>query len=256
MRNEDMTEFTSVLDAVCGLLSRGAYQPNDDATLLFFKALQAYPIEVVRAAFDAHVKDPARGRFPPNPADVIAQIEHASANDGRPGAEEAWAIAVTGADESMTVVWTAEIAQAWGIARAVFDLGDEVGARVAFRDAYNRLVIEARMAHRRPVWSESFGTDPQHRVQAVSQAIALGRMQPEQLPLLEPPRGSGAGLDKLMGDARMPEETRLKLLELRDRFSGKTPAPDKLPDAVIRTRELQQETQARVDQHLSNEGDA
>lgn len=253
MSEVDVPVFFELLDEVWSLKQQ-VLSANQKA--VFFRALQQFRLEDVRAGLDAHIKDPRRGTFLPMPADVIHQIENARTNDGRPGAEEAWAIAVAGADESMTVVWTAEIAQAWGIARTVFDLGDEVGARVAFRDAYNRLVIEARMAHRRPAWSESFGTDPQHRVQAVSQAIALGRMQPEQLPLLEPPRGAGAGLDKLMGDARMPEETRLKLLELRDRFSGKTPAPDKLPDAVIRTRELQQETQARVDQHLSNEGEA
>lgn len=251
MHQPDFAAFGQLLDTVCRALSRGSYVPSAEDTALFFRALAAYDLATVRAALDAHVRDSQRGRFVPTPADVIAQIEHAIAADGRPGAEEAWAIAVRGVDENVTVVWTEETAQAWQICRPVFDLGDEVGARVAFREAYNRLVVEARMAHRKPVWTEALGFDPELRIQAVRHAIALGRLEPAQLPLLEAPRDPNGGLQKLLASPSMPERTRLELQQVRDRLTGKAPMPDKLPPAVAMTRELQAQTQAKVDGYLA-----
>lgn len=251
MEQRDFAPFAQMLDQVCSALSRGAYIPNAENTAIFFRALAAYDLSTVQAAMDAHVKDPVRGRFTPNPADLIAQIEDANANDGRPGADEAWAIAVRGVDENVTIVWTEEIAQAWQISRPVFDLGDEVGARVAFRDAYNRLVIEARMAHRKPVWTEALGFDPELRIQAVRHAIALGRMEPSQMPLLDGPRDPNGGLQKLLLSPSMPERTRQDLQLVRDRLTGKAPMPDVLPPAVARTRDLQAQTQAKVNDYLA-----
>ena len=46
-----------------------------------------------------------------------AVLERIEEQDGRPGADEAWAIALGALDEADTVVWTDEMAEAFAIAR-------------------------------------------------------------------------------------------------------------------------------------------
>lgn len=187
MRESDFAHFGQMLDAVCSLLSRGAHVPNATSTALWFRALAAYDLAQVRAAFDAHVADPQRGRFVPTPADLIAQIEGAASDDGRPGAEEAWSIAVRAEDEAATVVWTAEIAEAWGIAHPVAHAGDKIGARMAFREAYERLVEAARRERRQVAWSPSLGTDAAARDRAISEAVERGLLSAQAYPTLPAP---------------------------------------------------------------------
>lgn len=206
MREADFDQFGSLLDAVCSLLSRGNYVPSATNTALWFRALQSHPIEAVRAAFDAHVKDPQRGRFVPTPADVIAQLDGLAADDSRPGAEEAWAIVQAGADEGATLVWTDEMGQAWGIAKPVLDGGDEVGARMAFREAYNRLVAEARKASRPAAWRATLGHDQQRREAAIRDAVLAGRLVADEvLHLLPAPLAAADQMPLLEGDARSPD---------------------------------------------------
>ena len=215
MRKADFDAFSQMLDAVCGLLSRGTYVPSPANTAMFFRALAKHSLDEVRAGFDAHVSDPQRGRFVPVPADILAQIEGLAANDGRPGADEAWAIALRAADEAETVVWTAEASQAWAIARPVLDSGDEVGARMAFRDAYNRLVEQARQ-HRQPAtWSTSIGFDPQRREAAITAAVEAGRLPASELPQLPAPRAAVALLG-MTAAAGIPEHAREALERFRE----------------------------------------
>ncbi|MFN6993719.1 MAG: hypothetical protein ACK4PH_05905 [Aquincola tertiaricarbonis] len=208
MREADFDQFGEMLDAICSLLSRGTYVPNATNTALWFRSLQAHPIEAIRAAFDAHVKDPQRGRFVPTPADVIAQLEGLAAADGRPGAEEAWAIVQAGADEAATLVWTDEIGQAWGIAKPVLDGGDEVGARMAFREAYNRLVAEARKAGRPAAWAVTLGHDQTRREAAVREAVLAGRLVADEVQHLLPAPVVTEQVPLLEGNARTPDKHR------------------------------------------------
>lgn len=170
MSDDDLIPFTKLLDGVCALLTRGQYRPNDTSTEIFFNALYAYLLDAVRSAFVQHVK---ASKFSPTPADLFGYLETA---DGRLGAEEAWALALTSHDEFASVVWTAEIAQAWDIARHV--MPDEVGARMAFKEAYARLVATAR-EQRVPVrWQAALGFGLEGRAEAVQKALALGRHVP------------------------------------------------------------------------------
>lgn len=187
MTETDIDKFTAALDGACALLSRGSYQPNVESTLLFFRSMQAYPLSTVLRALTAHVSDPQRGRFVPVPADLIAQIDGAAANDGRPGAEEAWAIAVRAADEAATIVWTEEMAQAWGACSSVMNLGDEVGARMAFKEAYNRLVEDARRLQRPVQWTPTLGHDLAQRHEALSRAEVAGLLPGGEALRLAPP---------------------------------------------------------------------
>jgi hypothetical protein len=218
MRREDFDEFSSMLDGVCSLLSRGAYTPNAQNTALFFRSLARFDIKAVRAGFDAHVSDPKNGRFVPTPADIIGQIEGIAAKDGRPAADEAWALALKCIDEMQTVVWTAEIAHAWGIAKPVLDLGDKVGARMAFKAAYESATEKARSAREHIAWSVSLGFDEKARNAAISEAVALGRVSNA---LLQAPSGPVAGLLELTQAHGCPPHIKERLEQIKaDMFVG------------------------------------
>ncbi len=247
--DRDLVPFGTMLDAVCGLLSRGAYQPNEVSTAIFFRALQPYTFEQVRQAFDAHVRDPDRGRFVPTPADILAQLHGRAANDGRPGAEEAWSIAIRGMDEAATVVWTDEICAAWAIARPVMQLGDEVGARMAFKEAYTRIVSDARGRGLPMAWVTSLGHDPEQRASAVREAVVAGRLPQreadallpaprEALPLLEGPDPVGLRAKQLE-----------RLSSLRELLRRHRPARRQGESEAARTAMLKREAVRKLEEH-------
>ena len=255
MTDSDFREFSGLLDAVCGLLSRGAYAPNATNTALFFRSLRAYPLDAVRGAFDAHVSDPVRGRFVPVPADLLAQLQARAENDGRLGAEEAWALVMAGRDESDTVVWTDEIGQAWGIARVVYEQ-DDVGGRMAFREAYGRLVAEARAAGRPVSWRVLEGHDAARRIEAVKAAVAIGRVPSdaaERLALAPPaPRAVVALLEGPAPAAASPE-VRSALLRLRDVLAARTEAT-KVDMGRVRTDDARAWSGVMVEEYAAARG--
>ena len=247
MAETDFAEFSELLDAVCGLLSRGAYTPNATNTALFFRAMARWPLADVRAAFDAHMADPQRGRFVPVPADLIAQIEARSGDDGRPGAEEAFAQALAAADEAETVVWTVETAEAWGVAQRVLATGDEVGGRMAFREVYLRLVAEAR-AVRRPVqWRAALGHDRNRHADALRKAADQGlisRAEADAAAALPAPRAPVLLLagGTLVAAGEPSPEQRLAMQALRAAIEAKAEAPS--ADVLERQRTAQLRAQA------------
>jgi hypothetical protein len=246
MRESDFASFAAMLDDIGALLQPG-HPLSGTAKALFFRSLSQFTVEQVRAALDAHVKDPQRGRFFPRPADVIAQIEGLASNDGRPGAEEAWAQALRARDEAETVVWTAEMSEAWAIAREVFELGDEVGARMAFREAYTRLVDEARRAHMPAAWSVSLGFDTERRAQAITSAVNAGRLPQSELKTLPAPaRGE---LLLLPASTTAGEEARQRMRELADRLRAgpSTVSRDQLEHE--RTQQLKAQAAQLAAQH-------
>lgn len=218
MRETDLSAFSAMLDDVATVLPPTA-PLNSTARAMFFRSLANLTLESVRAALDAHVRDPQRGRFFPKPADVLAQVE--TRDDGRPGADEAWAVAVRSMNEDATIVWTSEIALAWGIARPVMQLGDEVGARIAFRDVYNRLVREARISGTAVDWNASLGHDPEGRAAPIIEAAALRRLPVSSVPLLEGPRDAFAPLLS----SSIPADVRARLMAVREKLTGAKEGP-------------------------------
>lgn len=104
---------------------------------------------------------------------LAAILQRIQAADGRPGKDEAWSIALEAADESATVVMTAEILQAMTAAQPVLDQGDKIGARMAFMSAYERLVTIARAEAVPTTWSVSLGFDSARRVTAIESAVRM-----------------------------------------------------------------------------------
>lgn len=196
MRNADFTEFCELLDAAYDLIGSGANKIiSGSAKGLFFAALAEYPLDAVRKALSAHCRDKTRGRFTPKPADIIDQIEGA-VSDGRPSVEEAWAIALTSRDESDTVVWTNEIAEAFAICSPVLNLGDEVGARMAFKDAYSRIVAQAKAQRIAPKWTASLGWDMRKREASLTRASTAGLLPAPTVAALLPPPIDAAPFDE------------------------------------------------------------
>lgn len=211
MHEHDAEPFFSMLDDVWGFYPN-ARIPTDGQKVMFFRALRAYTIFQVRQAFDAHMRDPQRGRFAPVPADIVAQVEGDRSADGRPGPEEAWTLAVAARDENATVVWTPEVAQAWGQASILAAQGDDVGARMAFKEIYQRLVSEARAAGRPMVWEASIGHDPEQRDEALQRAHELRHLPapPKLVELMAPTHALSPT------NTKAPEAVRRKLAKLRE----------------------------------------
>jgi hypothetical protein len=241
MRESDAAPFVALLRDVFGLYP-AARPLTEGQVAMFFRALSEHSLEHVRRALDAHVRDPQRGRFPPVPADVLAQLQADAHDDTRPAADEAWAIALRATDEARTVVWTEEIAQAWAVALPVLGARDQVGARLAFREAYERLVADARAARAPARWFASLGWDEQQRAQAIGQAVQLGYLPREELLALPEPKLALAP----------PPEVRAKLLdELRDVIAART--EEALIDTTERDalRDRKAELQQRVDAYAA-----
>lgn len=163
---------------------------------IWWAALARYPLEAVRAGLSAHVTDPHAGRFTPKPADVIS---HLTQNDGRPGADEAWALCPLA--ESQTTVWTEEARMAFFEAAYGLLETDRIAARMAFKDAYNRHVATARRALEPVVWTASLGTDAGGRESVLRAAVEQGRLEQTYVAGLLPYSGTGTELAKRAHDA-------------------------------------------------------
>lgn len=205
MRQGDYDAFAKLLDDAYDMISCGTKVLSADARAMFFRAVAKYPLEVFRAALHAHImgKD---GKFVPQPAHINEQIALMAEGDGRPGAEEAWAIALTGRDEESTVVWTAETAAALFICRPVLDSSGAISARKSFLEAYTRLVAEARAAHQPAQWVASIGWDKRQHATAIKGAVNAGRL---------PAPAAAALLDGPAGDPTPDAEARAQLARVK-----------------------------------------
>ncbi len=174
----------------------------------YWEDLQGLPEDALRACIRAHRRDPDRGRWFPLIADILARADSLAVG-GWPGPEEAWGIAVRASDESETVVWTQEIAEAWGVAREIFAAGDRIGARMAFREAYQRLVERARMSGAQPEWTVSLGDDKARQADAIRDAAAAGLISHDRAQRLLPtqePTASGMAIAGLLTGAAVDQD--------------------------------------------------
>lgn len=149
-------------------------QLSPTAAAMMAEDFASYPQSVLRQAL-SRVRTEHTGRLTPKA--VMDRIDEAM---GRPAANEAWSVAVTAMDERNTVVWTDEMAQAWGAAQPIAHGGDMVGARMAFIGAYERLVRTAREQRLLPSVTVSEGWCQEGRALAVEKAVQLGYMPADQ----------------------------------------------------------------------------
>jgi hypothetical protein len=164
MTKDDAPRFAELMT---GLAIAFEKQVEKARIAVYWRALEKYPIASVECAIDRHI---ATSKFFPAAAEIIELIND-EIGSAHIGAEEAWAIAVRMLDEDETVVVTDEIRRAWAEAGEIMALGDEVGARMAFKEIYNRLDKSQP-----PKWNISPGNRIDLRHQRVADAVSLGRL--------------------------------------------------------------------------------
>jgi hypothetical protein len=257
MRQNDFDEFAALLDGTFDILGKTpqAKLVSPTAKAMWFKALEEYPLPAVREALGFHVK---RGTYTPVPSDVVQFIEGAKGNDGRPGAEEAWAIALTSRDENDTIVWTAECAEAFTRARPVLESSGAISARKTFLEVYEALVAAARKAQRPAVWSVHLGFDKTQHARVLTRAVEQGRLPAKAVMNMLPPPDDGpdavpSGQRLLLSGPKVPEmapeereAARAQLAKVRKMLADGMEEKRRRLEASIDTR-IQTEDQFKAD---------
>jgi hypothetical protein len=125
-------------------------------------------------------------------ADVLSRID-----DGRPEGEEAWAMMPK--DEGSSVVWTSEMAAAFGAAYPLIRSGETIPARMAFLEKYRNEVRKARDRGDPVKWTPSLGHDVASRESVLIEAAKLGRLPRDHVKGLLPHRDVPEHVMKLLG---------------------------------------------------------
>lgn len=181
MPSRELIEAVAVTAELCGRTF------SEPAARVFVSDIARYPERDVLAAL-ARCRREVRGLL--TVQDVVSRID-----DGRPGPEEAWAMLPL--TEAQSVVWTEEMARAFGACVALIERKDYVAARMAFKEAYAKAIADARDAGRVVSWTPSLGTDKHGRTAVLQEAVADGRLSLEfaqqHFPELEAPAGALLG---------------------------------------------------------------
>lgn len=104
--------------------------------------------------------------------------------DGRPGADEAWAMIPR--DEHTSAMMTEEMSEAYGIALPLLNEGDQIAARKSFIEAYQRIIQRNKQAGVSIKWFPSLGRDPAMRETVLQEAVRLGRIGAEHAERIVP----------------------------------------------------------------------
>ena len=138
---------------------------------VFWQSLNEFEINEVEAAFNGYLRV---GRFMPTPAEIISRIPRSKLHLDK---NEAWALCQRLTNEDDTAIITGQMREAWAIASTVLEVKDKVGARMAFIEAYERLVRENPEVK----WEVQGGINKELKYQRVVEAVKLGRLSDKQL---------------------------------------------------------------------------
>jgi len=189
-------DFSALMDELGEVYDR---QVSATLKRLYWDDLGSVPVEALQMAARLHRRDPDRGRFFPKPADFVEKLERLSGDESIT-ADEAWAIALASFDERNTICTTDEIMQAAAVASPIYASGDKVGARLAFRAAFERALAANRAAGKRSEWRLSLGWDADARQHAVSEALRLGRITEADAAAYLPPPAPAPEVLQLTGN--------------------------------------------------------
>lgn len=222
MRDNEKREFIALMHTVAEYYDR---KLAIETVGIYWRGLADLPFTTVKAALEAHAQDPVAGQYMPKIADVRRQVA-AHADDGHPGPEEAWSIALQARHESASVVWTEEMSRAFfQAALPLLDEGDKIAARKAFQERYEREVEQARRDGRPARWAASFGSDPEGRVRAFDQAVTAGRLPADYArsvaPQLEAPKPTVAALLAAAAAPSADVDAKAALAKLRLMVGGR-----------------------------------
>lgn len=162
MSKNTLTEIGKALTVTAEILQQ---QFSSSALMVMAEDLEVYGLEPVKSAL-------ARVRRECSRLTLQAIIERI--DDGRPNVEEAWAMLPR--NESQTIVWTEEMAAAYGVCSPLLADGEKVAARMAFKEAYTTLLAQARAQVKPAKWSATLGSDKAGREEALKLAVETGKL--------------------------------------------------------------------------------
>jgi len=181
----------SIIRAVQSAVQLIGRDLSADALEIFVSELLPYGEAAALAAIERTRREVSH-RF--TIADVLDRMPN-----GHPGAEEAWATVSKGLnDEDETLVMTEPMRVAFSAALNL--QSDEIAARQAFKEVYQREVAQARARRDLfPRFSVSLGHDAQRREVKIKEAVIAGKLaaeraapmigyDPVELKALEPPK--------------------------------------------------------------------
>ncbi|MES2535788.1 MAG: hypothetical protein V4632_07925 [Pseudomonadota bacterium] len=182
-----LVEAIALTAEVCGLALSSA------AAEMLASDLTGFDQSVILAALK-RCRMELQGRL--RLTDILARIE-----DGRPSADEAWtAMPKT---EHASVVWTEEMAQAWGMASPLLARGDDMGARAAFQEAYVKAVLAARIKRVPVHWMPSLGSDVAGRESVLLDALEKQRLPASHVAQLLPVRTVPSGAREIFAQLKL-----------------------------------------------------
>lgn len=151
---------------------------DDDVLELWLDDLESYHSEQVIDACKRY-RDNPKNEKAPTIGQIIGLIERKE-EDGRPGAEEAWAtIKPLLGNEDISAIVTQEMQGAYIAAN---NLGkDLIGARKAFIEVYEKLVKQSRDDSQPCIWLLWAGESKDLRTEAAIKGIKSGKLKPEQV---------------------------------------------------------------------------
>lgn len=157
---------------------------------------------------------------------------------GHPSSDEAWAIALKAMDENETVTWTNEIMYAWERCRPVYEDGDKVGARLAFKAVYEGLDLSGR-----PDWIVSEGFDKDKRLIEMQSTQTAGRLSMNEQPKM-------LAAESYSSSAKAAALEKLKALKISVKQMNEF-EPLINPD-IVRAEELKRITAEKVRQYMES----
>jgi hypothetical protein len=202
MIDADKANFKSLMES-----SMSIYNVEIDINVLkiWWAALQRMSFDHVSEAFSRYIQDPKLGKFAPKPADILGIFE-AMNPDGRIGADEAWALYPH--NEWASAVITDEMAEAMGIAQSLMN-SDEVAARMAFKEAYNRITNNNKFNGIPPKWFPSLGHNVEAREPVIKEAVEKGRLTQQQYLQLCPPKADKKVIDSITELRQLTDKSEL-----------------------------------------------
>lgn len=240
--DNDKARLYEVLENAMG----GYAKPAPDAEMfkVWIEWLAPYPLRTITIAFAEYCHD--EDTFPPIPAAIAKRCKGL---DGRPDAEEAWALSLACRDESATVVWTSEMAQAFGSCKAVLDCDGVIAARMAFKECYQKLVLAARIRNAPARWIASIGWDKQAAALVLDNAVQAGHIAIESVKplMLAGPNATPEGNEistKEEKAKKLQEEgdkIRANLKRVREMLGTLMPASAKIRAARDRHRQVERD---------------
>lgn len=210
MRNDPPLELVQALAVTAELV--GGRPISEFAAMAFADDLSEYPHQAVLGALKRCRRE-VRGNL--TPADVIQRLD-----DGRPGPEEAWALCPK--NELESAVWTDEISESFFAAGLPMLLsGDDVGARMAFKETYMARLLKARADKVPARWWFSGGQNADSRQAVIDAAVTAGRLSKDQALLLLPPTELAERMEaKRMESLPAPQKERVRDLLSQLKIKG------------------------------------